>query len=200
MKKLIIVTTLISGSLYGSSSMDCDNSSKINFNMPLYEDPQAALTHAVQSNDITTALILLQEQEAQAHEALLLIAIQKNALEMAALLITKGAIKNVRPLLYKAVEQQNTDMVRLLAAYGADVNKATPTRNTPLHLAAWLGNLHLVKILLEADADKTLTNNDGNTPEDVARQQGNYEVANFIKHHNPKKLQRESTAKRARVC
>ncbi|GAA6032422.1 hypothetical protein JCM8097_008167 [Rhodosporidiobolus ruineniae] len=51
----------------------------------------------------------------------------------------------------------------------ADLNERDSYGYAPLHLAVDRGNLDAAKVLLAAGADKSLTDEDGNTPLDLAR-------------------------------
>lgn len=52
---------------------------------------------------------------------------------------------------------------------------------TPLHLAAERGNMEMVKLLIQSKADMALRDNNGNTPLDLAEQNGHEEVAKYLK-------------------
>jgi hypothetical protein len=63
-------------------------------------------------------------------------------------------------LLHRAVESGRTDGVRLMAELGFELTSTTKHQNvgmfravTPLHNAAWMGNLEMVKLLVELGAD-----------------------------------------------
>lgn len=55
-----------------------------------------------------------------------------------------------------------------LIARGADVNATDSDQNTPLHHAATIGAANTVHVLVDAGADKTLRNKDGETAFDIA--------------------------------
>jgi ankyrin repeat protein len=54
-------------------------------------------------------------------------------------------------LVHRAVDARRLEGIRLLAALGFDLSAMT--RNTPLHNAAWAGDLELVQLLVELGAD-----------------------------------------------
>jgi ankyrin repeat protein len=58
--------------------------------------------------------------------------------------------------LMAAVESGHRTTVEWLLQRGANVNARSdaPSRHTPLHAAAWNGDLELVKLLVEAGADR----------------------------------------------
>lgn len=56
----------------------------------------------------------------------------------------------------------------------------TSTAFTALHLAAHDGNTALVELLLEAGADRRLTNESGESALDLAREGGHHEVARLL--------------------
>ncbi len=74
--------------------------------------------------------------------------------------------------------QERTEIVKILIAAGTDVNKRTATGKStlcfmrdaylkgesPLHRAAAFGNVPIIKMLLEAGADPTMKDSNGDTP------------------------------------
>jgi ankyrin repeat protein len=83
-------------------------------------------------------------------------------------------------LLHHAVEANHPDGIRLMAELGFEVSGRT--RNTPLHSAAWNGNLVLVELLLELGADPNVRDAayDG-TPLDWAAYNGQAEVVEYLR-------------------
>jgi ankyrin repeat protein len=80
----------------------------------------------------------------------------------------------------KAVELGRPDAVRLLAELGHDVNRKQQGR-TALHLAAYDGNLEMVDLLLELEADPTVTDDDFQaTPAGWARHARHDELADHL--------------------
>ena len=120
---------------------------------------------------------------------------QRHDEEMVRALLEAGANANARNRndempLHEATLHGDIDLVHLLLEAGAAVNARDGAGNTALHYALSFGNrilhmlrakgintpLHLVgngpaelvRALLEAGADPTLRNNEGNTPVDLA--------------------------------
>jgi ankyrin repeat protein len=86
-----------------------------------------------------------------------------------------GRIELVR----KAVEARRPEAVRLMADLGFELS--TLTRNTPLHDAAWAGDLDMVKLLIELGADPNLRDRSYNaTPLGWAEHNGQREVAEYL--------------------
>jgi uncharacterized protein len=73
------------------------------------------------------------------------------------------------------------EMVKLLITRGAPVDgRGSATAHTPLHEAAFNGDLPLVRLLLDSGADRALRTGDGETALDVAVKQGRHEVARLL--------------------
>ncbi|KAJ8630875.1 hypothetical protein MRB53_024198 [Persea americana] len=99
-------------------------------------------------------------------------------LEVMRLLLLKGAdldapTSHGRTALHLAVEERRRDCARLLLACGAHVNvHGMDDGDTPLHIAAGLGDEHMVKLLLQKGANKDIRNRLGKTAYDVAAEGG----------------------------
>ncbi|MCH8210222.1 MAG: ankyrin repeat domain-containing protein [Planctomycetes bacterium] len=109
----------------------------------------------------------------------LLAAVQtrRSSVEVVRALIAKGADVNTRgtmiggtPLSWAAGPFSNPEIVAALVAGNADVNQVDNTGMTPLMWAARYGAPATVKVLLDAGADVTATNKQGQTSLDLARQ------------------------------
>jgi ankyrin repeat protein len=91
-------------------------------------------------------------------------------------------------LLHRAVEAGQLDGVRLMAELGFEISGTTwhdgvgvSLSTTPLHNAAWIGNLPMVKLLIELGADPNVRDpNHGATPLGWAEYNGQTEVARYL--------------------
>lgn len=72
------------------------------------------------------------------------------------------------------------EMIPMLLGAGADINIKNAGGNTPLILAANIGDKETVKLLLEAGADKNIKADDGNTALDLAKENAEKEVADLL--------------------
>ena len=81
--------------------------------------------------------------------------------------------------LFSAVRTNKTDLALRLLRNGADPNYKNPNRNnlTSLHVAAMSDQMLQVELLFFNGADPSLTDEFGNTAEDIANQSENFEVA-----------------------
>ena len=75
---------------------------------------------------------------------------------------------------------KDAEITRLLIERGADVNAAQTAGYRPLHQAAVAGREDLVRMLLDAGADKTTRCDRGKTPADYARERGHAAVAELL--------------------
>lgn len=75
-----------------------------------------------------------------------------------------------------AVMSDNPPAVKWLLEHGADIH-ASPNI---LHTAARVGNAHVVRLLLQAGADKTTRDNEGKTPAEIVRKDENDELAELL--------------------
>jgi ankyrin repeat protein len=72
------------------------------------------------------------------------------------------------------------EIVRMLIDAGADPNARSATGGTPLHTAAFTGDVIMVRLLLAAGASSAVEDERGRTPLDVARERGQSEAAALL--------------------
>ena len=72
------------------------------------------------------------------------------------------------------------DIVRMLIDAGGDPNARSATDGTPVHTAAFTGNLPVLEMLLDAGGDPQAPDKKGHSPLDVARERGNTEAAALL--------------------
>ncbi|MFN2514453.1 MAG: ankyrin repeat domain-containing protein, partial [Pyrinomonadaceae bacterium] len=84
-------------------------------------------------------------------------------------------------LLQLAAESKKPDAVRLMVELGFDLNEIS--RTTPLHNAAMMGDLEMVKLLIELGASPLIRDTEFNaTPQGWAEYGGKTEVAAYLKN------------------
>ena len=118
-------------------------------------------------------------------------------------LLEKGANVNTTdtygrtPLRIAVDEDENaTEIVKALLEKGAKPDKVRDTNmTTPLQIAAEIGNVEIVKALLDAGADVYVSNNHDKTPLELAEYEGHQEIAEIIKAHMEQKKLEQETAK-----
>ena len=69
--------------------------------------------------------------------------------------------------LHQCCIDDSEEMMKVLVEFGADVNANDSEKWTPLHAAATCGHLHLVKFLIDNNANLLAVNGDGNMPYDI---------------------------------
>ena len=74
------------------------------------------------------------------------------------------------------------EIVSLLLEAGADPNLTSREGGTPLHTAAFTGDLEIAELLLANGADPDATDPKGHTPLDIARDRKNVDVASALHH------------------
>lgn len=82
--------------------------------------------------------------------------------------------------------------MKLLLKARADTDSTNNEGRTPLHIAAYWGNVECVQLLLEVAADPNTTDESGNTPLSDAENRGHKEVLRLLKEElawYPEKLQ-----------
>nr|C7B178.1 RecName: Full=Protein VAPYRIN; Short=PhVpy; AltName: Full=Protein PENETRATION AND ARBUSCULE MORPHOGENESIS 1 [Petunia x hybrida]ACU00619.1 penetration and arbuscule morphogenesis protein [Petunia x hybrida] len=108
-------------------------------------------------------------------------------LEVLKLLLLKGAnvnslTKDGNTALHLAVEERRRDCARLLLANGARADIcSTGNGDTPLHIAAGLGDEHMVRVLLQKGAEKYIRNKYGKTAYDVAAEHGHNKLFDALR-------------------
>lgn len=103
---------------------------------------------------------------------------------LAEVLIEKGADTNARrndqlTALHLAAAHDHADLCAALIAHGAEVNAGSPL-GAPLHMAAYGGHGHTVRVLLASDARTDSVDGEGNTPLHDAMSQGHLEIADLL--------------------
>lgn len=73
--------------------------------------------------------------------------------------------------------------MQLLLKNKAEINAKDKTGQTPLHEAAYLGHLEVVKILVTDGADVNVRDENGKTPLGCAVEGQNKEVADYLRKH-----------------
>lgn len=117
-----------------------------------------------------------------------------SSIEDLRLLVNAGLSSNqcpyhgLHPLMYacRADKTLNFPKVRYLIDLGAEVNAVGPGGRTALHYASRGGSAKLCELLLDAGADKTLLDEEGRTPLDVARSFDKKEVVRILLSHPTK--------------
>ena len=82
--------------------------------------------------------------------------------------------------LFRAIQKGDEAAITRLASQDVDLNQTGQSGATPLHLAAVYGHTETAKLLLDAGDDPTARDQQGRTPEDIARKQGHPALADRL--------------------
>lgn len=85
--------------------------------------------------------------------------------------------------MHYAAKNGDLETMEILATNGADVQQKDKNNETPLHLAAFRGNLEAIKFLLRKGA-KEDENLDRQKPSDVALKYGHLDCAKILIRHS----------------
>lgn len=158
-------------------------------------DGTSLLHNAAYRNRLETAALLISKgadinQGNDIGYTPLMAAAREGFVDMVKLLIDHGANVNAATtnlgdtaLTLAITYSPPNEIVDLLIQRRANVNHVTLTGSSPLTQAAWTGNAHAVRLLLERGADPKFTNKKGKTALDNATDKGHEEVARIIKEH-----------------
>lgn len=85
------------------------------------------------------------------------------------------------PLHYAVCHRFALELTKVLLDRDANPNPVRKSDGwTPLHLAAMFGKVEVIQLLLESGADSDIKDKSGKTPEDVAKQFKNYQIADLL--------------------
>lgn len=133
-------------------------------------------------------------------ETALMLAALHGHLDSVRLLVDKGAQVNRSgwaPLHYAAVNG-NLELLRYLLEQHAYIDAQSPNRTTPLMMSARHSHTDAVRLLVEAGADPTPRNDSGLDAAGYMQQQGQPEVANWLRERAAEFARRYGTLERPR--
>jgi uncharacterized protein len=119
----------------------------------------------------------------------LLNAVINDNLRIVKMILDHGANINVQDslgysALHYASQNQSIEMTKLLIEKGSMIDGLDAYGNTPLGRAVFTSRGHgqVIKLLLDAGADKEIKNSHGLSPMDLAKSIGNYDVKRFLEN------------------
>jgi ankyrin repeat protein len=83
--------------------------------------------------------------------------------------------------LHDAVKNLRIDEVRTLIATGSNLNEIDKLKRTPVHIAAWTGNVEILQLLIRSNAQLTDKAMDGFTPLHFAAQSSSSDASVCVK-------------------
>lgn len=105
----------------------------------------------------------------------------KNGAEINAISHSKLSFIPKNTALHAAIAgAKSKEVIEFLLTNGADPTISDSEGHTPLHIAAFEGNIAIADLLLKNGA-KIKNNNSGKNPIEIAEERGNSEFINFIK-------------------
>jgi len=116
----------------------------------------------------------------------LMIAAVKGHADVAERLLEAGADPNTpdvygwTPLMRAIYERRGAVAARLMQRRQVAINVHSDRGSTPLHLAAMVGARDIAEQLIARGADRTLRDEDGRTPADIARARNDRELARVL--------------------
>ncbi|XP_025977440.1 ankyrin repeat domain-containing protein 22 isoform X3 [Dromaius novaehollandiae] len=137
----------------------------------LYSEP---ICQAAYNNDFNEVQLLLENnsdylniQDSFGGDTPLICACKQGNDRIVSYLLKRNADVNLRNKVSKT--KQNENLIRMLLRAGADVNAADFSGSTALHYACEMKNQVVISLLLDAHADPSVKNQEGETPLDIAR-------------------------------
>ena len=93
------------------------------------------------------------------------------------------SVPTVTPLIY-AIQLKNTTAIQLILDANADIQKTYDAKNSPLHIAAIVGDCGIVETLLRHNASVNDLNEHGDSPLLVATSKCNCDIVETLLQHN----------------
>ena len=87
-----------------------------------------------------------------------------------------------------------TEIVMLLLENKCDVNVTTKKGSTPLMIAARKNKMDTVRALVEAGCDITIRNKKGKTAAEIAKENGNHAIAEYLTKEAPRVREKAESA------
>lgn len=93
---------------------------------------------------------------------------------------------NIEDNIFTAIENIDYTSINILLAEDADIDTVNQQGNTPLMVAAKIGNMRILNILLSHNPDVNKQNKDGATALMIAAESGQYHVVEKLREHGAK--------------
>jgi ankyrin len=165
-----------------------ENGAKLHYDDQPRFEPRYTALHAARSPEMVQLLLDYhadpERQERYERRPLHWYVMRDNIAAMRMILQRGVAVDPLGPLRWERTPlhaARSTDAAKLLLEFGANMQKKDITGNTPLHLAALMGNTDVVRLLVERWPNgMRVKNHRGNTPLHVAAQDGMVEVVRIL--------------------
>jgi len=97
--------------------------------------------------------------------------------------LSKLSQKNKNKALFNAIYRNNINLVKLLLDNGANINAKTED-GYPIFMSTSSKSLDLIELLIKNGVNTNVTDLAGNSPLDIAFQEGDYKLIELLKKYN----------------
>ena len=94
-------------------------------------------------------------------------------------------------LLHVAVKNKSYKIVKYLIENGSNIQSKDIKNNSILHTAVIGGDLNIIQLILKKNPNMSITNNNKETPFDIAKKMKRKDLYNYLKNHSEKNINKK---------
>ena len=94
-------------------------------------------------------------------------------------------------LLHVAVKNKSYKIVKYLIENGSNIQSKDIKNNSILHTAVIGGDLNIIQLILKKNPNMSITNNNKETPFDIAKKMKGKDLYNYLKNHSEKNINKK---------